>query len=76
MVKNNKGHPEAIRDELMTIAELARRTGITEAAIRGRIADGYWIEGTHFFRRGRRVMMNYQVCMQWFREQPNLNPRG
>ena len=66
--KNNKGHPEAVRDELMTIAELSRRSGISEAAIRGRIAGGHWTEGIHFFRRTRRVMMDYQACMRWCRE--------
>lgn len=50
----------------VTIAELARRTGMTEGQIRGRISDGYWVEGTHYFRRGRRLMMDVEACSKFW----------
>lgn len=47
------------QDDFMTIAELARRTGLSEASIRSDIAKKRYVEGIHFVRRGkRRIMMN------------------
>lgn len=61
--------PRTNERDLCTIAELARRTGMTEAAIRGRIVYGHFREGTHFFRKGRRIMMDPVACnMFWIKE--------
>ncbi len=47
------------QDDFMTIAELSRRTGLSEASIRSDIAKKRYVEGVHFERRGkRRIMMN------------------
>lgn len=59
---NQKNEPK----ELITIFELSRRSGLSEQAIRGRISSGHWIEGTHYFRRGRRIMMDAEACGKWF----------
>lgn len=54
--------------DIVTIAELARRTGMTEAAIRGRIHSGDWVQGVHYFRKGRRLMMRADVCARFWVE--------
>lgn len=51
---------------LVTISELARDMGMSEGAIRNRIAKGIWIEGTHFYRRGRRIRMVLNACRIWW----------
>lgn len=56
-----------MKDDLVTIAELARRKGMSEPAIRGRIAGGQWVQGTHYFRRGRRIMMSMNAIEAWFK---------
>lgn len=56
-----------MKDDLVTISELARRKGMSEPAIRGRIAGGQWAEGTHYFRRGRRIMMSTSAVEAWFK---------
>lgn len=56
-----------MKDDLVTIAELARRKGMSEPAIRGRIAGGQWVQGTHYFRRGRRIMMSMSAVEAWFK---------
>lgn len=57
------------KDDLMTIAELARRRGLTEAAIRGRVASGHWADGVQYFRRGRRLMFSLSAVDAWFRDE-------
>lgn len=47
---------------LVTIAEYARQTGMTDPAIRGRIRNGHWREGVHYHRQGRRIMVDVDAC--------------
>lgn len=55
-------------DGLVTIAELARKTGLTESAIRTYIARGKWVVNRHYYRRGRKVMMDPKACDQYWAE--------
>lgn len=54
--------------ELVTIYELSRLIGLSEGAIRGRISTGFWVEGKHYFREGRRIMMDRNACNQRWME--------
>lgn len=53
-------------DALVSIFKLACEMGISEAAIRGKISCGYWVENLHYYRRGRRVMMDPEACKKWY----------
>lgn len=55
--------------ELWNIAKLARESGMTEAAIRGRISSGTWVESVHYFRQGRRLMMDPEECKKFWTEE-------
>lgn len=47
---------------LITITEMARRTGLSESAIRCRIKSGKYVLGQHFYKNGRRIMMDIEAC--------------
>jgi hypothetical protein len=51
-----------------TITKFTLETGISEAAVRGKIRDGHWVEGKHYFRRGRRIMLMVEPCLDWYQE--------
>lgn len=55
--------------ELVTIAEYARVSGLTESAIRSRIYDGHWMQGVHFHRKGRRIMIDPSAVARWWANQ-------
>lgn len=55
---------EIVPDDLMTIAEFCRITGRTDPAVRAKIKRGYWLEGIHFKRDGRRIMLSRKACMR------------
>lgn len=57
--------PTLPRKGLMTIAEYARQAGLTEATIRGRIQTGLFKLNKHFYKRGRRIMIDYEACQRW-----------
>jgi hypothetical protein len=59
--------PMVDSQKLITIAEFARTSGMTEPAIRGRIAHGDWRLGIHYVKRGRRIMLDEGKCWSWFR---------
>lgn len=63
--KNNLPEPVELP---MTVAELARKTGLTESAIRWYIASGQWREKEHFYRKGRRLMMVPSACVNFWME--------
>lgn len=54
--------------ELVTVKELAHRTGMSEPSIRGKIAAGLWREGEHYYRKRRRLMMDVLACDQYWVE--------
>ena len=66
--KSSKSN-SAARGELVTPKELARRTGMSEASIRGKIATGMWRDGEHYFRRQRRLMMDVEACAKFWTEE-------
>lgn len=54
----------AVPNDLVTIAEFCRRTGRTDPAVRAKLKRGYWLEGVHYVRDGRRIMLSLGACMQ------------
>ena len=55
--------------ELITIAELARRTGMSDPAIRARISTGKWVENVHFYRKGRSLRMDPEAIKRFWYDQ-------
>lgn len=55
-------------DDLCTIWLLARETGKSEPSIRWLIQSGEWVEGQHYYRRRRRIMLVRKACLDWYRE--------
>ena len=49
----------------LSIAELAQQIPYTEQSIRGMMRKGDLLEGTHFFRRGRRVVFKWAAICEW-----------
>ena len=58
----------AVEARLVTPAKFTLETGISYPAIRGKIRDGHWVEGRHYFRRGRRIMLVVSACLEWYQE--------
>ena len=58
-----KADPE---EETVTIAEWCRLTGDTDPAVRGRMRNGYWIEGAHYRRKTRRIRLIKNACHAWW----------
>lgn len=52
--------------DLCSISEYARRRGISEAAIRGRIAAGRYRRDEHYYKKGRRIMLDAAACDEEF----------
>lgn len=60
------------QEELMTIAEFSRRTGLTESAIRNNIYQGRWLEKKQYVRKGKSnsrrkcVLIKYDSALAWY----------
>lgn len=52
--------------QLVTVAELCRLTGWTDPTVRGRIKNGHWVENKHYYRRGRKIMMDKNQIDAWW----------
>lgn len=55
--------------DLVTIAELARLTGMSDPAIRARISTGQWVENVHYYRRGRSIRMDPDAVKRFWYDQ-------
>ena len=64
-MKKNKPAPMP-PERLVTIAKYVADSGMTDPAVRGKIRDGHWIEGRHYFRRGRRIRLLPSACDEWY----------
>lgn len=52
--------------ELVTIKKLSERTGLSIKAIQHMMHDGKLLENIHYYKKGGRIMLDYQAVMEWY----------
>lgn len=60
------GEPQ---DEFLSVKELAARTPLAEGTIRNLISAGSLEEGTHYAKRGGRVIFSWRAVRSWLMSQ-------
>lgn len=60
------GEPQ---DEFLSVKELAARTPLAEGTIRNLISAGSLVEGTHYAKRGGRVIFSWHAVRSWLMSQ-------
>lgn len=70
MKKKTTGQPILANDDnrvVVTVAKLAQLVGVTENSIRHNINDGKWLKDKHFYKKGRRIYIDYAEVIDWYR---------
>ena len=51
--------------KFVRIPRFAELTGFTEKAVRKNIEAGVWVEGIHYSKKGRIILMNLEAYDKW-----------
>lgn len=62
------------QDEFLSVKELAARTPLAEGTIRNLVSAGEFVQGTHYSKRGGRVIFSWQAVRSWIMSQRPAAP--